>query len=623
MLFQQLKLEKDRIFSLKRNVIFFTLFGFIGIFFVSSGVQEYKNFLNQKEFFITHERDKMDIYTSLGHYGAYGIRVLYEPSPLSIFFNNSKVFENSYSTVDMTENLDVNRSYKGRNLLLKKGFFKDLAGMFFFFGSLFMVYMGMTSYKSEKYFFKFGNVIIRLGILNSVFVILICVWYNFPKAFQLRFGAGDSEVFSYFVIYLLFFLGFFYGAGLLIRVLCGNKPVSCICMFIFWFLSVGIIPEAMIIYLQKRSQLLPANEKYNITKFEEVVNFEKEVQKATEGIKNPEKRNEIYREMVKNFLETGCVKNSKIEKDINSHIQQLVREYESLLLAYPAGFYNYLSGEVSGQGYNGYLGFVNHTLALRRNFIEYYLKTRYDSNDKSILSLVKDDENIFTARCFLPQSFAIANGIILLYTIIFFAVSYLVLKRRIGFMPEIKKPGYEFRKGNTYFVLCKNDQYRDNLFRIYQADENTIGIDNVKAEELDPGVGLAQMVTYFCKLSGVDEKDAMENLHLLGVENIKAPGQPPRRGKREKTADEVIYKIYCAVTMAGTHKIVVVNDFLKGKSREMERQFLDLVSGLNQAGKIIVYLSSEIFLTSLPFEGSIKIENYKSFKIDPQAVSLR
>jgi hypothetical protein len=622
MLFQQLKFEWDRIFSLKGGVIFFVFFGFIGVFFVYSGARDYKNFLNQKEFFLAHEQDKMNLYASHGHYGACGFRVLLEPSPLSIFFNNSSVFENLYSFVDMTENLDINRSSKGRNPLLKKGYFKDLAGMFFFFGSLFMVYMGMTSYKSEKYFFKFGNVIIRLGILNSVFVILICVWYNFPKVFQLRFGAGDREVFSYFVIYLLFFLGFFYGAGLLIRVLWRSKQVSNIYVFIFWLFSVTIIPEAMNIYLQKKPQLLSANEKSNITKLEEVVNFEQELQKAAVGIKTTEKRNEIYREMVKDFLETGSVKNSKIEKAINRHIQQVVREHEILMLAYPTCFYSYMSGEVSGQGYNGYLGFVNYTLALRHNFIEYYLKKRYDSNDKSIESIVKADEKIFPAHSFLPWSFPIAAGIILLYTIILFTVSYVVLKRRIDFMPELKKPGYEFREGNTYFVLCKNHQYRDKLFRFYQADENSIGIDKVNVEELDPGVGLAQMFTYFCKLSGVDEKKAMENLHLLGVENIKAPGRP-RPWKREKTANDMILKIYCAVTMAGTHKIFVVNDFLKGKSRGLERQFLELVNRLNQANKIIVYLSSEIFLTSSPFEGSIKIENYKSFRIDPQAVSLR
>jgi hypothetical protein len=573
MLPQQLKLEIVRIFSLKRYIIFVALFGLIGIYFVYSGAREYKNFLDQKEFFITHEQDKMNLYASHGHYGDYGFRILYEPPPMSIFFNNSGVFENLYSTVDMTENLEVNRSSKGRSLLLKKGFFKDLAGMFFFFGSLFMVYMGMTSYISEKYFFKFGNVLIRLGILNSVSVILICAWYYFPKIFLLRFGTGEGEIFFYFVVYLLLFLGFFYGAGLLIRVLCRSKSVRCFCLLIFWLLSITIIPEMMNIFLQEKSQVLPAGD----------------------------------------FLETGFVKNSKIEKEINTHFRQVIREYEILLLVYPTGFYNYLSGEVSGRGYNGYLDFVNYTLALRRKFI---------GNDKSLASLVKGHGNIFYARSFLPRSFPIALGLTLLYTIIFFIVSYVILKRRTRFPPGIKNPGYEFRKGNTYFVLCKNQQCKDDLFRYYQAEENAIGIDKASAEELRPGVGLAQMLTYFCKLSGVEEKKARENLHLLGVENLNTPGQP-HRWRKEKTADEVIFKIYCAVTMAGEHKMVVVNDFLKGKSRELERQFLDLVNRLNQTGRIVLYLSCEIFLTSLPFEGSIKLDNHKSFRIDPQAVSLR
>ena len=625
MLLQQLKLETSRIFSRKRHIIFFVLFEMMGILFVYSGIQEYKNFLNQKELFITHAQAKMNLSPDHSHYGAYELRILYEPPPLCIFFNNSQVFKNLYSTVDIMENLDVNCSYKGKNLLQQKGFFKDLAGMFFFWGSLFMVYMGMTSYRNEKYFFKFGNVIIRLGILNSVFVVLIWSWYNFPKFFHLRFGASAGEVFFNFVIYLLLFLSFFYGAGLLIRVLCGSKPVSHIYGFIFWFLSVTIIPEAMTIFLQEKSQLLPAPEKYNLIKLEEVVNFEGKVQKTIARIKDPGKQNEIYREMVKDFLENVRIKNAKLEKDINHHIQQVIREYEILLLGYPTGFYNYLSEEVAGQGYSGYLGFVNYTLALHRQFIEDYLKKKYNAynaDDRPIGSLSKAGENIFPAHSYLPRCFPIATALILVYTITFFTVSYVVLKRRTCFMPEIKIPGYEFRKGNTYFVLCKNDRCRDNLFRYYQADENTIAIDRVNAEELNPGVGLAQMFTYFCKFSGVDEKKAREYLQLLEAGDIDAKA-PRRRWKREKTPDEVMIKIYCAVMMAGTHKIIVVNDFLKGKSREMEHLFLELVNRLNLAGKIVVYLSSELFLTSLPFEGSIKIDHYKSFRIDPQAVSLR
>ncbi|UCH92731.1 MAG: ABC transporter permease [Candidatus Aminicenantes bacterium] len=624
MLLQQLKLECRRIFGDKRNIIFFVIFIAIGIFFVYSGGVAYKNFLKEKEFFITHETNKVSLYVTYSHYGDYGFRVLCEASPLSIFFYNSVVFENLYSNIDMTEILDVNRSYKGRNLLLKKGFFKDLAGIFFLFGSLFMVYMGMTSYKSEKYFFRFGNIIIRLGILNMLFMLVLFILYHFPKIFHFHFSVHQGKIFFYFALYILLFLDFFYGAGLFIRVLSRKKQATTIYVFIFWFLSIAIIPEAMNIFLQKKSHLLPANEEHNITKLEEVMNFERKVQKAIAGVNSLKRRNEICQEMAKDFLDTGYIKNSEIEKAINRHIQKVVREYEKALLIYPTSFYNYLSGEISAKGYHGYLGLVKYTLTLRHHFIKYYLKKRYESKDKTIVSFIKNDENIYYTTSYLPQSFPIASGLTFLYTIIIFTVSYVVLKRRIGRMPKIEKPMYQFRKGNTYFVLCKNNRYRDNLFRCYQADANTVGIDNVKAEEVDPGVGLAQILTYFCKFSGVDEKKAMENLRLLGVEDIKAKTRRSRKQKEEEEIpDEVILKIYCAVTTAGTHEIVVVKDFLKGKSREMERLFLNLITRLNAAAKIVVYLSSEIFLTSLPFEGNIKIENYKSFKIDPQAVSLR
>jgi hypothetical protein len=622
MLLQQLKLEGARIFGVKWNIIFFTLFCAFGVFFVYSGVTEYRHFLKEKALFITHERNKVNLYVTYSHYGDYGFRVLYEPSPLSIFFSNSSVFENLYANVDMTEILDIDSSYKGRNLLLKKGFFKDLAGMFFIFGSLFMVYMGMTAYTSEKYFFRFFNVFLRLGILNFLFMLLIFSLYQIPRLFQLHFSANDGKVFFYFALYVLFFLSFFYGGGLIIRMLSGRSPTTSIYVFIFWILSISIIPEAMTILLQQKAQRLPPNEQHNIAKLEEVMNFERQVKKAIQGVKTLEQRNEIYQSMVKDFLNTGYIKNSRLEKDINRDIQGMVDKYEKTLLIYPTSFYHYLSGEVSGKGYSGYLELVNYTLALRHRFIQYYLKKRYESNDNTIVSFIRNDENIFHTHSFLPHSFPVASGLTLLYTILFFTLSYGISQRRMRRIPEIKKPGYKFRKGNTYFILCQNDRYRDNLFHCYQADKNTIGIDHVNVEDLDPGVPLAQMVTYFCHFSGVDESEARKNLKWLGLEDetLKA-WQSCRPG--EKDPDESIYKIYCAVALAGTHEIIIVNDFLKGKSREMERYFLDLVSRLNDAGKIIVYLSSDIFLTSLPFEGNIKIDQFKSFKIDPLAVSLR
>jgi hypothetical protein len=300
----------------------------------------------------------------------------------------------------------------------------------------------------------------------------------------------------------------------------------------------------------------------------------------------------------------------------------MVGKYEKTLLIYPTSFYHYLSGEVSGKGYHGYLELVNYTLSLRHRFVQYYLQKRYQSNDKAIVPFVQKDENIFHTRSFLPAPYPVASGITLLYTFLFFVFSYGIIRRRARRMPDLEKPAYKFRKGNTYFVLCQDDGYRENLFRCYQADRDIAVLDQLKVEELDPGVSLAQMVTYFCHFSGVDEEKVWENLRWLGIEE-EAKKSWKNRHPGEQVPGEVIHKIYCAVTLAGNREIIVINDFLKGKSREMERQFLDLVSRLNDAGKIVVYLSSDIFLTSSPFEGNIKVDHFKTFRIDPQAVSLR
>jgi hypothetical protein len=565
---EKLKHECARIFGLKRNIVFLILFGLVGVFFVYSGGIGYKDFLKEKAFFRAEEKSKVNSYTTYSQYGECGFRVLYEPMPLSLFFTNSGVFENLFAHVDMTGSLKVNSPYKGRNLFLKKGFFKDFAGLFFLFGSLFMVYMGMASYTSERFFFRFGNLILRLILLDSFFLCLAIILHKVPELMGIKFSPAESKVFSDFTLYLLCFLGFFYAAGLFIRVLSRKRENTLIYILIFWFFSVFIIPEIMTIFLQNKSRILQANETYHIMKPEEA--------------------------------------------------RGVVREYESVMQIYPTGFFNFLSGELSTRGYSGYLDLVRYTLALQHNFVRYYLEKRYESNDKKIIPFVKGEENIFKSSVRLPASFSVGRGLTLAYTILLLLVSYMVLRRRLNGRPTIKNPQYKFRKGGTFFVLCENNQFKNDLFNYYRAEKDTVCIDRVGAEDIDAGVGLVPMVGYFCKITGVDEKKAVRNLFMLGIEDPKSP-----QWKKERLPEDVVQKIYCAVSLAGEHRVIVVNDFLKGKSWEMERKFLNLVTRLNNAGKIVVYLSTEIFSTSLPFEGDIKIDSYKSFKIDPQAVSLR
>lgn len=619
MLSANLRLEFVRIFSNSRVVAFLVLFTFLAVFFTYSGIVHYKNFLQEKKFFLAHEKDKVNLYVSYNHYGDYGFRVLYEPLPLILFFSNSSVFENLYANIDMTEILKITSSYKGKDLLLKKGGFKDFGGLLFLMGSIFMVFMGMSAYRSEKYFFYFSNIILRWLILATFFGLLMFTLYHILSHFGIHFSTKETVNFFLFCLYTQLFLCFFYGCGLLTRIFCKNLPATYIYVAIFWFLSIIILPGFMSIILEKRANSLPTSEEQNLIKLKEIMSFEREVRKKTGSVKTIKKREAIYHEMVQQFLRTGYLKNTKLENDTNDEITNILEWYENLQLFYPSTFFLFLNSEISGKGYSGYTAFVNYSLSLRDSFVRYYIYKRYKSNESLIVPFTRQDENVFIAHSQLPHTFASATLLTLSYILVLFSASHWVIRKRQRPIP-MKKPLYKFEKGNMYFILCRDEQHKEFLFNSYQMDTNTACVNNINAEEIDLGVGITRMINYFILSSGVDSNIFYSNLNILGISKNELEQDKKQKKQRRP---ELIQKIYCALAMAHEQEIIVVKDFLKRKSMDMERRFLGLVNRLTQSGKIVIYLSTEIFLTSLPFVENIKNESYTTFIIDPLTVSLR
>ena len=68
-----------------------------------------------------------------------------------MFFVNSSVLQDVESNIDSLEAIKVESSFKGKKLFLKRGYFKDFAGIPFIFGSLFMLYMGHLALVSPAY----------------------------------------------------------------------------------------------------------------------------------------------------------------------------------------------------------------------------------------------------------------------------------------------------------------------------------------------------------------------------------------------------------------------------------------------------------------------------------------
>lgn len=616
-MFRRLKFEGGQIFYSKLNIIFFVVFLGLSLFFVLSGTIDYRNFQKEKEPFLKFERSKVSQFYNYEQYGGYGFRLLYEPSPLSLFFYNSGVFENLYSHIDMSERIKIDNSYKGKDLFQRKGLFKDFAGVFFLFGSFFMLYMGATSFRGKKLFHGFSNILIRLGILELAFASVILVLYAFTRLFGIPFTKVEILHFSAFCLYLLLFLSFFFAAGLFLRVLTRNGILLYFYIFLFWFLAVSVIPEMMTLHMQNKSKQLPANEMQNYEKLKKLMDFERRVKQAIKGIKDKDKANRIVQEMFKSFSNTNYRKNMELEYRLNEKIKGVVRNYGNISLLFPTGYYQLLSGELSGKGYGGYLQFSQYILELRHEFFKFYLDRRIVATGE-VESFIKGDENIFRARSKLPKNFLYGVGMIFIYFVMVLGSAFLMLKKqfRLKTIKDLKIDVNRLKPGKIYFFHCATEGKKEAISN-HLAGEGAVVIQKVELSRYDPGTTLRFWLQYECGIRGLDWGDLIERLEMLGVSEYELNKSAKEAGP------EVFGKAYLVLTFSSKNGLFVFDDFIKGESWKFERQFRRFLDTCSEDKKI-VYLSREMYMSSSyvddEFVGDLGFEIYQ---IDVSKVSLR
>ena len=79
--------EFKRFFG-RRNAIIILLLLFFSLIYIQNGIDSYASLLDHKDKFQEFERTKTTQYINYSVYGAYGIRMMFLPAPISIFFLN-------------------------------------------------------------------------------------------------------------------------------------------------------------------------------------------------------------------------------------------------------------------------------------------------------------------------------------------------------------------------------------------------------------------------------------------------------------------------------------------------------------------------------------------------------
>jgi len=146
-----IKIEWKR-FWRPRNIILLILFVITAFYFLADGILKHNEILKVKEEFKNVEQQKVEKYINYNHYGSQGFRILFAPSPLSIFFINSGRFYLLTADLNAAERLDIDVSMKGKGMLSEKSFsYADFAGIYILFGILMVLLYGFEFVRDREY----------------------------------------------------------------------------------------------------------------------------------------------------------------------------------------------------------------------------------------------------------------------------------------------------------------------------------------------------------------------------------------------------------------------------------------------------------------------------------------
>lgn len=87
---------------------------------------------------------------------------------------------------------------------------------------------------------------------------------------------------------------------------------------------------------------------------------------------------------------------------------------------------------------------------------------------------------------------------------------------------------------------------------------------------------------------------------------------------------DTLLKMVASIILAKTHRLIVIDDFLKRESRGFEQRVIDLIEHLQMKGKSFVYLSTEMFQTTDSLGQILDHEQWDSWPIDDiKKITLR
>ena len=631
--------EFKRIYCNKNHITIFLFFLVFSLYFVNTGVKKYRDFFIEKENFLNYEKQKINRYVNYEQYGAYGFRVLFQPTPMAIF--NSSAFLSLEGTIDTKEIVNISINYKGKRIFANNGAFGDYSSMFYTFGSLIMLYFGLYSFFSipapafacknpgkgekERMMLILNGILPRLLFLNGYFSGVILMAYVTVTLQGISFTGSELKVFVLFSLYMILFINLFYLAGVLFSVVLSFKKSLYMTVYALCFFLCFFVPEFNRVELERRANIIKSNETVNMKKLNNVMRFERRYKSIIDTLKEEKVKNlrPIFRKFSEDYMRNESRLNRRIENNLSEDVNKLIFHSKKKSVILPSSFYLFLTKEFSSYGYINYQLFFAYMMALKNDFSHFYFEKRYAEIGRQVESFVKGEENIFKPECTLPENFLQGLSLTFFYALLLFGAALRSFRKRIKAADEkfrekrdeiIEIDIKRMEKGKTYFSLCRHPWERESLFFYLLSREASI-IERLSLCDFDPGISLKSWLLFECRKRGIAPTDVYANLEKSGIAKRKL------KLKIKTLSSEILNRAYLEIRLCEKSRIYVFDDFLKDVSKDFEKYFKQRVKEIGNRA-IIIYVGSELFDINVK-DRKTSLEDSRFFIVDPDNISLR
>ncbi len=611
-------------FITKRNFkIFFALF-FLLVGLSYDGIRDYKATIDGIESFQETERQKASQFINYTLYGTRGIRLLFVPDPLCVIFNDLAVYRGLISIVDSGEGLYIFSDMNGKEVFADSSGFLDFSGVIYLIGCLIAILYGYDASRNEDYLNLLTEIsdnrrivlpiVLSRIILLNLYMILLCflslLWF-------LINGINLFDVsFLYFILVLVLVISSFIAGGAVIGSI-KNKGLKIGLLFIVPFVFLLLIPGVIKKVFYNEATNIKSLPEFEFDKLKIMMKLEKRLYDRFKTWKSGEVAPDDIKTMIQSGQEIEYKKLKGFEVYRIDMISKRVKAYHLVSSFCPTSFYKASNRELSSKGFKNFIQFYRFTFDKECGFIAFYIDRKfYKPFPKTGLEpFIKGDEDLFHSQSQLPYFFWIGVFLTLFYTAVLLLVFYRIQKKRMKIREPKTAYKIEQEKDNPLFVLCENEKIKTDIFNYYQNKKGSVCLEKIYTGDFQfYGIKSHELFNHFCQTSGVDENKALENLNQMGIRDLT--GLPV-------VCHEITSKILVAVKTAADFDLIVMNDFLKNESREMEKDLFNLLLFLEKSGKKILYLSCQMKQSNYRLTDKIKIDGFKSFPLELISTSLR